>query len=41
MEFLQHQSNNAVLGAPAGVPIEEFTHPPLSLGVEGDGELPL
>ena len=85
MNFTQHHSNNAVLGAPAGVPIEECralpitrvvfadgaqacvsfwrpsaqqlellaagqplrlcvmgtTHPPLSVGVDGDGELPL
>ena len=85
MDFFQHSSNNAVLGAPVGVPIEECralpitrvqfsdatpacvsfwrptpqelrllaagqpirlcvlgaTHPPLLVGVDGDGELPL
>lgn len=84
MDFIQHESNNAVLGAPPGVPIEEcralpithvqfadggqacvsfwrpsahelqlltqgkplrlcvmgITHPPLSVGVEGDGDMP-
>lgn len=85
MNFIQHKSNNAVLGAPAGASIDECralpitrvvfaggdqacvsfwrpnaaelqllsngqplrlcvmgaTHPPLSVGVDGDGELPL